>query len=155
MIFPVFDDIFTNMKEDQENHMVIDDIDAEVFKELLHYIYTSEINDWEKVTLHLAQAAEKYKIEELVKICHLYVKVNMECKHVMFLSNHGMFESNNVPVINNIVAAAVKFVIKNKSQFSDEDLQVLCGDPHFTRLLLNEVAGGNARGMRPTITLPG
>ncbi|GJN25577.1 hypothetical protein PR202_gb13422 [Eleusine coracana subsp. coracana] len=72
---PVFmAELFGPMKETFESHVRIDDMEAKVFKVLLHYIYNDslpEIDKEDKVVMaqHLLVAADKYNMDRLKLIC--------------------------------------------------------------------------------------
>ncbi|XP_044020999.1 speckle-type POZ protein-like [Aphidius gifuensis] len=69
---PVFSAMFDHesMKESRDNRVVINDIDVDVVKQMLEYIYTektpSKIND---CVQDLLGAANKYQIDDLKEIC--------------------------------------------------------------------------------------
>ncbi|XP_044021012.1 speckle-type POZ protein-like [Aphidius gifuensis] len=77
---PVFSAMFDyeSMKESRDNRVVIKDIDADVVKQMLEYIYTgktpSKIND----CVHdLIGAAVKYQINDLKDICENHLMENI------------------------------------------------------------------------------
>lgn len=68
----VFCAMFENetMKETQENRVVIDDIDAEVGRQMLEFIYTDrEPSKLNELTTELLIVSDKYGIDELKKMC--------------------------------------------------------------------------------------
>ncbi|XP_044010296.1 speckle-type POZ protein-like B [Aphidius gifuensis] len=68
---PVFAAMFDHeqFKENQKNEVVIDDIDEDVFEELLHCIYTGELSKVNNMPMELLAAAEKYQVDCLKKLC--------------------------------------------------------------------------------------
>lgn len=57
------------MQENIGNSVSISDIKPEVFKELLHYIYTDQLTGLDKVAYELYAAADKYAISSLKDRC--------------------------------------------------------------------------------------
>lgn len=76
---PVFmAELFGDMKENADLSVEIKDMDAQVFKAMLHYIYTDSLpelqeqDEEEQATLmaqHLLDAADRYGLERLKEIC--------------------------------------------------------------------------------------
>ncbi|CAL4979523.1 unnamed protein product [Urochloa decumbens] len=73
---PVFmAELFGPMKENTMNYIRIDDMDARVFKAMLHFMYTDTMADIDKeddalvITQHLLVAADTYDLERLKLIC--------------------------------------------------------------------------------------
>ncbi|XP_044012401.1 speckle-type POZ protein-like [Aphidius gifuensis] len=68
---PVFAAMFDHeeFKENKKNEVVIDDIDEDVFEEFLHYIYTDESPNVDKMTMELLAVADKYQVDSLKNIC--------------------------------------------------------------------------------------
>lgn len=58
---PVFETMFAydNTKEAKENRVEITDIDSEIFKALLEYMYTGHLALWEHIAVDLFIAADK------------------------------------------------------------------------------------------------
>ena len=56
-------------KESLENCVEIEDIDADILKEMLRFIYTGKVYNVEKVADRLLIAAEKYSLNQLKTIC--------------------------------------------------------------------------------------
>ncbi|XP_044010141.1 speckle-type POZ protein-like B [Aphidius gifuensis] len=68
---PVFDAMFDHkqFKENKESEVIIEDIEEDVFEEFLHYIYTEETENVNKIPMELLAVAEKYQVDRLKKIC--------------------------------------------------------------------------------------
>ncbi|XP_044010312.1 speckle-type POZ protein-like [Aphidius gifuensis] len=68
---PVFAAMFNHkeFKENEKNEVVIEDIDEDVFEEFLHYIYTDESPNIDKMPMELLAVAEKYQVDCLKNIC--------------------------------------------------------------------------------------
>lgn len=68
---PVFKGMFKheNMKENDNNEVVIDDIEPDVFEELMNFIYTNKTLRLTKMAQSLLAAAEKYQLDDLKRMC--------------------------------------------------------------------------------------
>lgn len=67
------------MQETIENHVIINDVDPDVFRELLRYIYTDQLTaNLNGMAFKLYAAADKYDISTLKSLCrdHLMEKLN-------------------------------------------------------------------------------
>jgi len=56
------------MREAQNDHVHIDDVDADVMKEMLRYMYTGTAPGIERMADELLAAADKYQLDRL-KVC--------------------------------------------------------------------------------------
>ncbi|CAG5102326.1 Similar to spopla: Speckle-type POZ protein-like A (Danio rerio) [Cotesia congregata] len=66
----VFEAMFSHdMKENKENEVTIPDIDPEVFKKVLDYIYTDRVDDLISFAEKLLEAADKYQLQGLKDLC--------------------------------------------------------------------------------------
>ncbi|XP_057339511.1 speckle-type POZ protein-like [Microplitis mediator] len=67
---PVFRAMLTtDMRENNEKTVTIKDIDSEVLKSMLEFIYTDKVSDLDDVAEQLLEAADKYQIHTLKEIC--------------------------------------------------------------------------------------
>ncbi|CAG5101217.1 Similar to SPOPL: Speckle-type POZ protein-like (Homo sapiens) [Cotesia congregata] len=57
------------MIEKKSNEVTITDIDPEIFEKILRYIYTDQVSDLEVVAARLLEAADKYQLLSLKKLC--------------------------------------------------------------------------------------
>ncbi|KAL1401764.1 hypothetical protein pipiens_019976, partial [Culex pipiens pipiens] len=66
--------------ENLESCITIRDVEPEVFKQLLRYIYTDEVASLETIAQKLYTAADKYAITTLKSLCrnHILEKLNWE-----------------------------------------------------------------------------
>lgn len=108
---PVFEAMFTNdMVEAKTGQVVIADIQADIFKELLHYIYAG--HTCTPLTEHTAQSlyvvAEKYDIQDLQKECLDFLLLHMQMNNAINLMIWADVQS-----IDEIKQAALKFVAEN------------------------------------------
>lgn len=58
-----------NMDEQKQNRIIIDDIDPEVFREALYFIYTDRAPKLDEMAPELLEVAEKYALQELKAMC--------------------------------------------------------------------------------------
>ncbi|XP_057339509.1 speckle-type POZ protein-like [Microplitis mediator] len=67
---PVFQAMLTtDMRENREKTITIKNMDSEVFKSMLEFLYTDKVNDLDNVAEQLLEAADKYQIHTLKEIC--------------------------------------------------------------------------------------
>ncbi|KAJ0005917.1 hypothetical protein NQD34_015811 [Periophthalmus magnuspinnatus] len=67
---PVFNAMFEHeMEESKKNRVDISDVDPEVFKEMMGFIYTGKAPNLEKMADNLLAAADKYALERLKVMC--------------------------------------------------------------------------------------
>lgn len=81
------------MQESIENSVTINDIDPDVFKELLRYIYTDQVSSLETMAHKLYTAADMYDIPTLKSLCrnHILKKLNLAtgAETLMLADAHG------------------------------------------------------------------
>ncbi|CAG5075203.1 Similar to spopla: Speckle-type POZ protein-like A (Danio rerio) [Cotesia congregata] len=66
----VFDAMFShNMEENKKNEITISDVDPEVFKKVLDYIYTDKVDDLDTFAEELLEVSDKYQLLALKEIC--------------------------------------------------------------------------------------
>ncbi|XP_043268939.1 speckle-type POZ protein isoform X1 [Venturia canescens] len=74
----VFEAMFTNpMKEQHENDIKVIDMEVEVFKEFLNYLYTGEVTDLDKMADEILAVADYYQVSPLKTICEVYMLENL------------------------------------------------------------------------------
>ncbi|KAL7384628.1 hypothetical protein ABVT39_005852 [Epinephelus coioides] len=67
---PVFNAMFEHeMEESKKNRVDISDVDPDVFKEMMGFIYTGKAPNLEKMADNLLAAADKYALERLKVMC--------------------------------------------------------------------------------------
>ncbi|XP_033226697.1 speckle-type POZ protein-like isoform X1 [Belonocnema kinseyi] len=123
---PVFLERFqTEMKEKQENHVKIEDIEANIFQEFLRYVYTNTVNDLNTHAEELYAAADKYDLPKLKSICidELSRSLNSENAIHMFLFS----DENNVTILKD---RTMEFIKKHMNLiFQTEGYKSLCQSP--------------------------
>ena len=76
---PVFEKMFEHdLKEKATNSVDVVDIDPEVFKELLTYIYTEKAPNIKTLASPLLRAAEKYQLERLKALCEQRLSYDLQ-----------------------------------------------------------------------------
>lgn len=80
----VFYAIFSNCPKQPHNQTIeILDFDSTVMKEVLRFIYCTDIENLEKISRRLIFAAEKFQLEGLKKICIENIVANLSSKNVI------------------------------------------------------------------------
>ncbi|KAH9363620.1 hypothetical protein HPB48_004141 [Haemaphysalis longicornis] len=75
---PVFASMFEHeMVESIQNKVRITDIDHEVFREMLRFVYTGEAPEIDKFPMELLVAADKYALDRLKAMCEKVVSSNI------------------------------------------------------------------------------
>lgn len=88
------------MQETIENHVTINDVDPDVFRELLRYIYTDQLTaNLNGMAFKLYAAADKYDISTLKSLCrdHLMDKLNWKnaVETLILADTHNDLEMKN------------------------------------------------------------
>lgn len=73
----------SEMKEQTTNMVLVEDIQSEVFDELLRYIYTDKVNSLDSMSFELYAAADKYDLQGLVSLCRTYLLRNLSADNVL------------------------------------------------------------------------
>lgn len=111
-----FKAMFTSgLKESTDSEIEIQDIEPHVFEIILQFIYTEKLPDnLESVAKDLLVGADKYQLQELVKICenHLTQKITMEnCAELLVFSD--LYRQNR---LKQMVIAFIKANLKDVFQ---------------------------------------
>lgn len=81
---PVFAVMFEHsMKEKMNNEVTIEGTDPKVFKEMLQFIYTGEVNDIRNIAEDLLAEADKYFIERLKIMCEEALVENVSTENAV------------------------------------------------------------------------
>ncbi|CAL5007566.1 unnamed protein product [Urochloa decumbens] len=88
---PVFKaELYGQMKERRARHVTVEDIQPDVFKALLQFIYTDSLPDWgdldaadySEIVRHLLVAADRYAMERLKLLCASILVEYLDVKNV-------------------------------------------------------------------------
>ena len=84
----------SGMRETREEVVVVEDVDADIFREVLRFIYTDEcsLNILENMPIQLLAAADKYQIVRLKCMCEnrLFERMTVDdCADVLVASRHA------------------------------------------------------------------
>jgi speckle-type POZ protein len=119
-------------KENLTNQIEIEDVEPDVFHELLRFIYTGrvQVDKLETMVVGLFIAADKYLLDELKLKCENYLLRNMSPENCVFLLLHGDLRNPTKPL-----KEAAKFFRLLPSQvmatdgwkkIEEENLRLLC-----------------------------
>jgi len=110
---PVFDIMFDQqMIEDETAEVNILDVDSDTFKNLLEFIYTGKVAE-ERYTAELLYAADKYDLDELVKLCahQLCTEVSPETAgEILLLAERHSLSELKQEVMMKIVAEKARYL---------------------------------------------
>ena len=110
----VFDAMFSpNFKEGIENKVEVVDVSADIFEEILRFIYSGEVRHLKAGAKHLLVAAEKYNLVDLKKFCEESLCVNMTVENVL-----DLIELADLHDAANLRATALEFIGKNAKEVS-------------------------------------
>jgi hypothetical protein len=103
----------------EKNAVVVDDIEKEVFLEMLRYIYTKVVDINNNNVFHLMYAANKYLILPLKMLCGKFIATQTNETNALTL-----FESAHLFDVVHIEKACMDFILKNPYKYF-EDSQFL------------------------------
>ena len=88
------------MTEQSTNQIEIEDIEPEVFQELLRFIYTGRVSRaaMESMAANLFIAADKYLLDELKMKCEIYLLYHMSPENCAVLLLHGDLRNPTEPL---------------------------------------------------------
>lgn len=137
---PVFESMLTNgMIESSSNVIEVSDIDYEVMKEMIDFIYTGFVSNLKKYALDLLFAAEKYHLSGLRIICENYLKTHLNQDNVVsvllasdLLSLNGLrsvcmeFLCSKIKDMNKCNQSWIKLLAKESPDLFKQ-IQLKCG----------------------------
>ena len=134
---PTFLSLFTlDMQEAGQNSATVDDCEEGVFRALLEYIYTNNVQDMDvHLALDLIPVAEKYLLLELKKVCgnFLSTKLTVEnAAHVAAVAQHH----SCAELLDQVYAF---FAVNKQALLHNADWETFCkSNGEFTYNLLNK-----------------
>ncbi|GBN07133.1 TD and POZ domain-containing protein 4 [Araneus ventricosus] len=118
----VFKSMFSNdAKENDSEYVDIKELDDDTVKRMLHYIYTSSVEDftWESAA-GLYDAANKYAIQSLKKACISYMKDNIStsnaCEVLLLAENQAD---------SDLKAAVLDYIVKHGKEMGNSEWRLL------------------------------
>lgn len=122
---PVFAAMFEHeMEERKHNRVEITDVDADVLREMLRFIYTGKSNNLEKMADDLLAAADKYALERLKVMCEealcsgLSVDNAAEVLILADLHSADQLKAQAIDFINMYVSSNIKITIISVFSFT-------------------------------------
>lgn len=113
----VFKAMFTHeMKEKEEGEIKIEEFDAEVIEEMLHYVYTNEMKVVDKIPLEVYKPADKYAIEGLKSECLKYFIFNLNFHNVI-----DILDLATLYDLEDLKSRAMAFVTSHEEEMAKED----------------------------------
>ncbi|CAD6204161.1 GSCOCG00009893001-RA-CDS, partial [Cotesia congregata] len=111
----VFEAMFSyDMKENKENEVTIPDIDPDVFKKVLDYIYTDKVEDLISFAESLLEAADKYQLFGLKNLCEYSLSKTLSPGNAM-----RILILADCHYAKRLVAVAIDFIAKNWIKFKN------------------------------------
>ena len=107
---PVFAAMFqSQMSENVKGEMTIDDVEKDVLKELLRYMYSAKVDASFAKFQELLIVADKYQVEELIKYCGL--------KLAESLNKDNAFQIGSFAELHNaeaLMKTCVRYILNNQ-----------------------------------------
>ena len=109
---PIFAKMFEHqMQESVNNHVVIDDIDPEVLKEMLVYTYIDQTSKIEEMADDLLYMADKYQLDHLKALCEQHLTCSLQVNNASRIVQLAF--THNAPQLRK---NALKFIAKNAAE---------------------------------------
>ena len=109
---PIFARMFEHeMQESLNNRIEIDDIDPEVIKEMLVYIYSSRVPKINEMAGDLLYVADKYQLDELKALCEQHLTYSLQVDNASRIIQLAF--THNAPQLKK---NAVQFIAKNTAE---------------------------------------
>ena len=113
---PVFGAMFKEgTKEHEENNVIIEDIESDVFEMFLRYLYSGEVNQLDEKHLDLFAAADKYDVQPLREICIRHMATNISVDNAVDIL--ALAERHSIEPIKSFALELIEF----KSDLEDLD----------------------------------
>ena len=132
--------LFHRTTENQTGRVQVPDIDPEIMKILLKYIYTDSITKNE-ISMDLFYAADKYDLTQLSSLCEKVLKSGFSTENVIDI----LIQCQNCLIAKNIEDSSKSFIVQNAGKIvktaSWNDLMEK--NPKFAAQILEHVVFGN------------
>lgn len=114
---PVFAVMFrSGMQEAKLNYLVVEDIEPDVFKELLRFIYVGKVERLTDMAHELLAAAHKYSLDRLRTLCERHLQDHIEKESVLnTLAFADLYQ------VEELKKQAILFVCKNIQSMKETD----------------------------------
>ncbi|KAJ8675639.1 hypothetical protein QAD02_011425 [Eretmocerus hayati] len=113
----------TEVNKNSTTVIELKEIEYDVMKELLRYIYVGYVNDLEYIAMDLFVAADEYSIENLKKMCERQLTQHISAENVLEFLNFA--SDYDVPILKLQCLEFVKFNKKKVVKKSSSKLSVL------------------------------
>ena len=118
---PVFGAMFKEgTKEHEENIVIIEDIESDVFELFLRYLYSGEVNQLDEKHLDLFAAADKYDVQPLREICIRHMSTNISVDNAVDIL--ALAERHSIEPIKSFALELIEL----KSDLEDLDAIFFC-----------------------------
>lgn len=135
---PVFSAMFEHeMEERKQNRVDITDVDHEVLREMLRFIYTGKATNLEKMADDLLAAADKYALERLKVMCEEALCTSLAIENaadILILADLHSADQLKAQAIDFINTLVYIFHIINILHFSHHSKKKKCS--FITKLFL-------------------
>ncbi|XP_038113269.1 protein roadkill-like [Culex quinquefasciatus] len=126
-----------DMQEAQQNQITIPDMDADVFEEVLRYIYTDSVERLPGMAYELLEAAEKYDLTRLKVLCEIELLAGITAK-----SATKTLEFADLYRADELKARTLQFIARNLSEIPNWK-EFCSAKPDLVAEVLDEIARGN------------
>ncbi|KAL4636259.1 speckle-type POZ protein-like A isoform X1, partial [Arapaima gigas] len=122
---PVFNAMFEHeMEESKKNRVDISDVDPDVFKEMMGFIYTGKAPNLDKMADNLLAAADKYALERLKVMCEEALCSSLSVENVADILILADLHS-----AEQLKAQAIDFINRQSSNGHNGDCRLEVNDP--------------------------
>ena len=109
---PVFAKMLEHqMQESLNNRIEIKDIDSDVLKEMLVYIYTNQVPKMDEMANDLLYVTDKYQLDHLKALCELHLTCSLQINNASHIVQLAF--THNAPQLRK---NALKFIAKNAAE---------------------------------------
>ena len=113
---PVFDRMLSSdMKESEENQVILTDISPDTVSDMLSYIYTNSVEEFDKKARDLVPVAEKYELTDLKSKCSVALIKQIDKESAVELALMADMYSDE-----DLRKAAVRYIMDNKPHYQQD-----------------------------------